>query len=156
MLTVLLNDRFPITKVYGLHTFIRFRGKSLTDTPSGRELVEKMFVYMTALSRECRKGVVTSFERLHKGLSFDLAEPTLRKEVESWFTERDRNLKILHEKSVTGRPGEIMMTYTGSSRDAHFKFHVDSIFTLSGAAPNSPSYLKSMNVYVDKRDFTKP
>lgn len=128
----------------------------MTDTLSGRELVEKTFVYMTALAKECRKGVAASFEQHHKGLSFDQVEPTLRMEVTSWFKERDRNLKIQHERSVTGRPGEIMMTYTGTSKDAHFKFHVDSVFTLASSAPASASYLKSMNVYVDKRDFTKP
>ena len=127
----------------------------MTDTPSGRELVEKAFVYMTALAKECRKGVATSFERHHKGLSFDQVEPTLRREIVSWFTERDRNLRVQHEKSTIGRPGEIMMIYAGISKDAHFKFHVDGVFTLAGSAPTSPSYLKSMNVYVDKRDFTK-
>lgn len=128
----------------------------MTDTPSGRELIEKTFVYMTTLARECRKGVTANFEQQHKGLSFDKVEPTLRMEVTTWFKERDRNLKIQHERSVTGRPGEIMMTYAGASKDACFKFHVDSVFTLAGSTPASPSYLKSMNVYVDKRDFTKP
>jgi lysine/ornithine N-monooxygenase len=128
----------------------------MTDTPSGRELVEKTFVYMTTLTKECRKAVVTRFEQQHKGLSFDVVESILRKEIESWFTERDRNVRVHHEKSNMGRPGEIMITYSGSTRDARFKFHVDSLFTLTGAAPNSPSYLKSMNVYVDKRDFEKP
>ena len=128
----------------------------MTDTPTGRELVEKAFVYMTALAKECRKGVATSFEQHHKGLSFDQVEPVLRSEISSWFSERDRNLRVEHEKSATGRPGEIMMTYAGISKDARFKFHVDSVFTLAGSASSSPSYLKSMNVYVDKRDFNKP
>jgi len=127
----------------------------MTDTPSGRELIEKTFVYMTALAKECRKGVTASFEQRHKGVSFDQVEPNLRMEISAWFKDRDRNLKIQHEKSITGRPGEIMMTYVGTSKDAHFKFHVDTVFTLAGSAPASPSYLKSMNVYVDKRDFTK-
>jgi len=128
----------------------------MTDTPSGRELIEKTFVYMTTLVKECRKGVSAAFEQQHKGLSFDRVEPTLRMEVTTWFKERDRNMKIQHERSITGRPGEILMTYTGASKDARFKFHVDSVFTLAGSTPTSPSYLKSMNVYVDKRDFTKP
>ena len=128
---------------------------SMTDTPSGRELVEKAFVYMTTLSRECRKAVTSSFQQKHKGLSFDQVEPVMRKEIESWFMERDRNLKIEHEKSASGRLGEITMTYAGSSKDAHFKFRVDSLFTITSPSSNAPSYLKSMNLYVDKRDFTK-
>ena len=47
------------------------------------------------------------------------------------------------------------MTYAGSNRDADFKFHVDALFTIVGSAPSSPSYLRSINVYVDKRDFAK-
>jgi hypothetical protein len=128
----------------------------LTDTPSNKELVEKAFVYMTNLSKECRKTLSAKFEQAHKGISFDSVEPTMRKEIESWFAERDRNVKVRHEKSIAGRPGEIMMTYVGENKDAHFKFRVDALFALgSSGAGNAPSYLKSLNVSVDKRDFMK-
>lgn len=79
----------------------------------------------------------------------------MRKEIESWFAQRDKNIAVKHEETSRGRPGEILMTYSGSSRDAHFKLHVDGLFTLTGSSTSAPSYLKSMNVYVDKRDFTK-
>ena len=127
----------------------------MTDTPSGKELVDKAFTYMTALSKECRKTLTVQFERAHKGIMFNAVEPAMRNEIESWFSQRDKNIKIVHEKSSTGKPGEILMTYSGSNKDAHFKFRVDSVFTLAGAGPNAASYLKQVNVYVDKRDFTK-
>lgn len=127
----------------------------MTDAPSGRELVEKTFVYMTTLTKECRKALTVQFAQAHKGLSFNSVEPTMRKEIESWFTQRDKNIKIKHEKSGAGKPGEILITYSGATKDAHFKFHVNSFFTLTGSDPNAQSYLKSVNVYVDKRDFTK-
>jgi hypothetical protein len=127
----------------------------VTDTPSGRELVEKTFVYMNTLSREGRKAVTSTFEQKYKGLNFDQVEPTLRREIEQWFVERDQNLKIHHEKTTLGRPGEILMSYVGSNKDAHFKFSVHGVFILTGSSLNSPSYLKSMNINVDKRDFTK-
>jgi hypothetical protein len=79
----------------------------------------------------------------------------LRKEVETWFASRDRNITVKHEKTDTGRPGEILMTYSAANKDAHFKFQVDAQFTLSGSTPQAPSYLKAINVNVDKRDFTK-
>ena len=128
---------------------------ALTDAPSGRELVEKAFVYMTTLTRECRKVLTAQFERVHKGIPFDSVESAMRKEIESWFAQRDKNIAVKHEETSRGRPGEILMTYSGSSRDAHFKLHVDGLFTLTGSSTSAPSYLKSMNVYVDKRDFTK-
>jgi len=127
----------------------------LTDAPSGRQLVEKAFVYMTTLSKECRKGLTNRFEQEDRGLQFGSIEPTLRKEVEAWFANRDRNITVKHESSSRGRPGEVLMTYSGMNKDAHFKFRIDAQFTLAGAGDNAPAYLKSLNVNVDKRDFTK-
>ncbi|HUK28480.1 MAG TPA: hypothetical protein VLV31_08650 [Candidatus Acidoferrales bacterium] len=127
----------------------------MTDAPTGRQLVEKAFVYMTTLSKECRKTLTTSFGQAHKGIPFDTVEPTMRKEVESWFSTRDHNITVKHEKSEKGRPGEISITYAGATKDAHFKFHIDAQFTLAGPTENAPSYLKLLNVNVDKRDFTK-
>ena len=109
---------------------------------------------MTALSRECRKTLTSNFEK-HKGMPFDSVESTLRGEIESWFAGRDRNIAIKLEQSSLGRPGEILLTYSGTNKDTHFKFIVDALFTLAGQGDNSPSYLKSINVNVDKRDFTK-
>lgn len=127
----------------------------MTDSPSGRQLVEKTFVYMTNLSRECRKALTSKFEQEHKGVAFESVEPTMRTEVESWFAGRDKNINVKHEKTDKGRPGEIRMTYAGASKDAHFKFHVDAQFTLTGSSEQAPAYLKALNVNVDKRDFTK-
>jgi len=127
----------------------------LTDAPSGRELVEKAFVYMTALSKECRKALTNKFEQAHKGIPFESVESTMRKEVESWFAERDKNINVNHEKSEKGRQGEVLMTFSGASKDAHFKFHVDAQFTMAGASEKAPAYVKTININVDKRDFVK-
>ncbi len=127
----------------------------MTDAPTGRELVEKAFIYMTNLARECRKSLTASFQQSHKGIPFDSVEPTLRKETESWFTNRDKNITIKHENTTKGRPGELTLTYSGATKDAHFKFQVAALFTLAGSSVNAPAYLKTINVNVDKRDFTK-
>ena len=127
----------------------------MTDAPSGRELVEKAFGYMTNVARECRKGLTASFQQSHRGMPFDSAELTLRKEIESWFASRDKNITIKHESSSKGRPGELTLTYSGATKDAHFKFQVAANFTLGGSSENALAYLKSINVNVDKRDFTK-
>lgn len=127
----------------------------LTDVLSSRELVEKAFVYMTNLSKECRKALTAQFQQKHKGLPFESVEATMRQETETWFAERDKNIRISHEKSSSGRPGEILVTYSGATKDAHFKFHVNGVFTAAGSSGNAPSYLKNINVYVDKRDFTR-
>jgi hypothetical protein len=127
----------------------------LTDVKSGPELVEKAFVYMTNLSKECRKALTAKFGQEYRGAPFDSIEATMRKELESWFTERDKNITIKHEKSGTGKPGEIMISYTGANKDAHFKFQVDGVFAIAGGSPNSPAYVRNINFNVDKRDFTR-
>jgi len=127
----------------------------MTDTPTGRELVEKTFTYVATLGKECRKSVSTVFGQKYKGLSFNEVPATLRKEVESWFMERDKNLRITHEKTSSGRMGEVILAYSGSSKDARFKFQINGTFTLNGSSSDAPSYLKNLNVYVDKRDFSK-
>jgi lysine/ornithine N-monooxygenase len=127
----------------------------VTDVKSGPALVEKAFIYMTNLSKECRKALTAKFGQAYKGISFDSLEPTMRREVEAWFAERDKNISIKHETSNTGRPGEILITYAGTTKDARFKFHVDGIFTTTGTSPTSPSYVKNINVTVDKREFTR-
>jgi hypothetical protein len=127
----------------------------LTDVLSGRELVEKAFNYMTTLTKECRKVLTVQFQNKYKGVPFDSVEPTMRQEIESWFAKRDKNITVKHEKSMNGRPGELLVTYSGETKDAHFKFHVNSLFTLAGSSKNAPSYLRDMNIYVDKREFTR-
>ena len=127
----------------------------MTDTLPSREVVEKAFVYLTALTKECRKALTAQFEHEHKGIPFDSIETIMRQDIESWFAKRDKNLTIKHDKSLSGRPGEIRMMYSGATKGAHFKIHVDSLFTLAGSSDNAPSYLRNLNLYVDKRDFMK-
>ena len=127
----------------------------LTDVPSGSKLVEKTFAYLTSLTKECRKALTEQFQREHKGIPFGSVEKVMRQGTESWFAKRDPNIRLSHEMSLNGRPGEIILTYSGSTKDAHFKVHVDSIFTLAGSSSEAPSYVKNLNVRVDKRDFTK-
>ena len=127
----------------------------MTDILTGRELVGKAFVYLTTLTKECRKALTDRFEHEHKGIPFDTIETVMRRDIESWFAKRDKNITISHEKSQKGRPGEILMTYSGVTKGAHFRIHVESLFTLAGSLDNSPAYLKNLNLNVDKRDFTK-
>lgn len=127
----------------------------MTDVKSGPELVEKAYAYMTNLSHECRKTLTTKFGQAYKGAPFDTIEATLRKEIEAWFSERDKNIAIKHETTSSGKPGEILLTYAGANKDAHFKFHVDGLFTLVGSSSNAPTYVRNINVTVDKREFTR-
>lgn len=127
----------------------------MTDTQSSTKLVERAFVYLSSVTKECRRALTGRFEQEHKGIPFDSVERVMREEIESWFSKRDKNIRLSHDKSINGRPGEILVTYSGATKDAHFKIHVDSLFTLAGSSDNAPSYLKSLDLHVDKRDFTR-
>jgi hypothetical protein len=127
----------------------------LTDKLKGSERVEKTFGYISALTKECRKALTTTFERDHKGLPFDAIDSVLRRDVEAWFTNRDRNIELNHEESKVGKPGELLVTYGGSTKETCFKIHINGSFTVAGASRKSPAYLKSWNLSVDKREFTK-
>jgi hypothetical protein len=127
----------------------------LTDKLKGSELVEKTFFYVSGLTRDCRKAVTLMFEHEHKGIPFDSVEAIMRRDVESWFAARDRNIKLSYEKSTVGRPGEIRFVYSGATKDARFKIYVSGIFTLVGSSSKASSYVKSLNLNVDKRDFTR-
>ena len=128
---------------------------SLTDKLKAPELVEKAFVYVTGLTKECRKALTVKFEREYKGIPFDSVEAITKKEFEIWFAMRDRNIKLSHNQTLTGRPGEIRVIYTGATRDAHFKIQIDSLFTLADTSSKASSYIKSLNVNADKRDFIR-
>ena len=127
----------------------------MTDKLTNSAAVGKTFVYITELARECRKALTMKFEREHKGISFDSVDAVMRREVESWFTMRDVNVKLSYIKSIIGRSGEILITYSGATKDARFKINVDGLFTLIGSSGKVASYLKSLNFQVDKRDFTR-
>ena len=125
----------------------------MTDKLKGPERVEKTFVYIGGLTKECRKSLTSKFEREYKGLPFDAIEPVIRKEVDDWFSIRDRNIEVHHDESVVGKPGELFITYLGSTKEMCFKIHITSLFTVAGSSSNSPTYLKSLNLSVDKREF---
>ncbi|MCK5403252.1 hypothetical protein KAI60_03985 [Candidatus Bathyarchaeota archaeon] len=127
----------------------------MTDKLKASERVEKKFVYIFALTKECRKALTAKFKREHNGLPFDSLESVMRREVESWFTIRDRHIELNHDESKVGKPGELFITYLGSTKEMRFKIHIKGLFTLAGSSSKSPAYLKSLNLNIDKREFNK-
>ena len=127
----------------------------MTDKLKASERVEKKFVYIFALTKECRKALTAKFKREHNGLPFDSIEPVMRKEVESWFIIRDRHIELNHDESKVGKPGELFITYLGSTKETCFKIHINGLFQLAGSSSKSPSYIKSLNLNVDRREFNK-
>jgi len=127
----------------------------VTDKLKRSERIKKKLVYISSLTKECRKFLTTKFEREYKGLPFDSIEPIIRKEIDSWFSFRDSNIVLNHDESVVSKPGELHVTYLGSTKETGFAIHINSTFTLAGSSVKSPAYIKSLNLSVDKRESEK-
>ncbi len=126
----------------------------MTDAPNRREDVQRILDYAEAVAKESRKALTVEFNQQHKGVPFTKASEILKDSLLEWFGKRDKNLKLTYEQSSSGKPGEVRAVFVGESKRVRFKVHADAVFTLAGGAAESPSYLKELNITVDKRAFT--
>ncbi len=126
----------------------------MTDTLSGRAIVQKTFVYVDSLGKECRKALTADFNKSHKGARFDTISQLLRQGVLDWFARRDRNLSLVHGSTDDGKLGEVRMLFQGEAKRVSFKIRFDASFTISGQSRDSQCFLKGVNVSVDPRDFS--
>ena len=125
----------------------------MTDKLKPSQMMNKVFVYVNSLARELRKVLQDKFEHEHKGMSLDTVESALRGEVEKWINTRDKNTKLTHMKTTKGKSGEVTLYYSGQTKDAAFKLIVNAFFTLVQAHDKLITYLKAIQITVDKRDI---
>jgi hypothetical protein len=125
----------------------------MTDAPNRKEDVQRILDYAEAVAKESRKALTSEFNQQHKGIPFTKASQVLQESLLAWFSKRDKNLKLVYEQTSSEKPGEVRAVFVGESKKVRFKLHADAVFTLTGGAADSPSYLKELNVTVDKRAF---
>ena len=94
------------------------------------------------------------FNQKHKGIKLNAVSDTLRQSVLAWFPRRDPMLKLTHERTTQGKPGDVRMDFQGETKAVHFKVHLHAVFAVNGQAPDSPSFLKEVNLSVDPREFS--
>lgn len=94
------------------------------------------------------------FNQKHKGIALNSAPDILRQSVLAWFPKRDPMLKIAHEKTTQGRPGEVRIDFRGETKAVRFKVHLHAVFAVNGQSPDSPAFLKDVNLSVDPREFS--
>jgi hypothetical protein len=126
----------------------------MTDVQKGKEQLQKTVTYIENVSKESRKALMEEFSQKHKGIAFNSAQDTLRKSVLDWFPRRDPMLRLFHEKTSQGKPGDVRMDFRGETKTVHFKVHLHAIFAINGQAPDSPAFLKEVNLSVDPREFS--
>ena len=125
----------------------------MTDKLKAPQMTEKVFLYLTGLTRELRKALQTKFEHEYKGILLNTVEPAMRREVETWINQRDKNTKLTHTRTVTGKGGEVTLDYSGQTKDADFRLTVNATFTLAQSQDKTITYLKNLNVTAEKRDI---
>jgi hypothetical protein len=126
----------------------------VTDMLKGSQVLQKTFTYIENVTKESRKALMEDFSQNHKGIALNSASDTLRQSVLDWFPRRDPMLKLFHEKTTRGRPGDVRMDFRGETKTVHFKVHLHAVFAVNGQAPDSPSFLKEVNLSVDPREFS--
>jgi len=127
---------------------------SMTDQLTGREDTQRILDYVESVAKESRKALTLEFNQKHKGIPFNVTAKLLSESLLAWFGWRDKNLKLKAESADSSRLGEVRTSFIGESKKARFRLHADAVFTLAGATAESQSYLKELNVTVDKRAFT--
>ena len=126
----------------------------MTDVLKGKEVLQKTFAFIENVTKESRKALTSEFSQNHKGIEFNLAPQILRQSVLDWFSRRDKSIKLVHETTSQGRPGEVRMVFHGETKTVHFKVHLHAMFTVTGQSSKSPCFLKEVNVLVDPREFS--
>ena len=126
----------------------------MTDMLKGSQVLQKTFTYIENVTKESRKALMEEFSQNHKGIGINSAPDILRQSVLDWFPRRDPMLKLTHEKTSQGKPGDVRMDFRGETKTVRFKVHLHAVFAVNGQSPNSPAFLKEVNLSVDPREFS--
>lgn len=126
---------------------------ALTDALSGKQDVARILDFVENVAKESRKALTIEFSQKHKGVPFESVPNLLRTSLETWVAKRDKNLRLTFEGTNSAKPGEVRTVFVGEMKGVRFKLHADATFSLSGGTQESPSYLKQLNVTVDRRAF---
>lgn len=125
----------------------------MTDALRGKEDMLRILDYVENVAKESRKALTLEFNQKHKGIPFENVPRVLQDSLLGWFRRRDDNLRLTFEGTNSAKVGEVRSVFVGEMKKVRFKLHADAMFTVAGGAPQSPSYLKELNVTVDKRAF---
>ena len=122
----------------------------MTDKLAGKDDTQRLLGYVESVAKESRKALTLEFSEKHKGIPFNTAGNVLRDSLVSWFSRRDKNLKIKPESTNSAKLGEVRAVFAGETKNVHFRIRADATFSVVGGLADSPSYLKELNVSIDR------
>jgi len=121
----------------------------MTDVLSGKADVQRILSYAESIAKESRKALTVEFNQLHKGIPFNDAPKTLQQSLLAWFARRDKNVKV-SPGPISSKSGEVRATFTGEAKSVRFEIHADAMFRTAGESPDSPCYLRELNVTIGR------
>ena len=122
----------------------------MTDKLAGKDDSQRLLGYVESVAKESRKALTLEFNEKHKGIPFNTAANVLRESLVAWFGRRDKNLRIKPESATSAKLGEVRAVFAGETKNVRFKVRADATFSVSGGLADSPSYLKELNVSIDR------
>ena len=125
-------------------------GFSMTDKLAGKDDSQRLLGYVESVAKESRKALTIEFNERHKGIPFNTTPKVLSDSLIAWFGRRDKNLKIKAESAANAKLGEVRAVFSGETKNVRFRVRADATFSLSGGLVDSPSYLRELNVSIDR------
>jgi hypothetical protein len=122
----------------------------MTDKLAGKDDSQRLLGYVESVAKESRKALTLEFNEKHKGIPFNTTGQILRDSLVAWFGRRDKNLRITAETVNSAKLGEVRAVFGGETKNVRFKVRADATFSVSGGSADSPSYLKELNVSIDR------
>jgi hypothetical protein len=122
----------------------------MTDKLAGKDDSQRLLGYVESVAKESRKALTVEFNEKHKGIPFNTAHLILRDSLIAWFGRRDKNLRIKAESATSAKLGEVRAVFAGETKNVRFKVRADATFSVAGGLTDSPSYLKELNVSIDR------
>jgi endo-beta-N-acetylglucosaminidase D len=128
----------------------------LTDPLSAKELVEKTYLYVDRVAKECKKTLLTKITTEKKALSKNELSSFVGSEIEKWFAQRDKSLNIKWDRSsfVLDPKNRFHLVFRGANKDAKFELSCDGeVF----ADPFNPErvFIKSLDLKAERTKFQR-
>src|SRR5467141_2199280 len=125
----------------------------MTDKLAGKDDSQRLLGYVESVAKESRKALTLEFNEKHKGIPFNTTGRILRDSLVAWFGRRDKNLRISPETVNSANLGEVRAVLRGETKKVRFKVRADATFSVAGGSAGSPSYLKELNVSIDRHSY---
>jgi hypothetical protein len=132
----------------------------MTDPLSAKELVEKTYLYVDRVVKECRKNLVAQLVAQRKPLRESEVAAYLGKTIEDWFNKRDRLLNVRWDQKDArlGFKNDVHLVFSGRNKDAVFTLGCDAecVPIHDPATGEKRFYLKSVVITAERSNFRRP